>query len=253
MSVSLLRAPKRYPAGAPAIESQLAHILVIMPLNLFLILDNYWNIYMPEYAHPPAKGTYPAYGIWLYKEKSARVKALKEAVNPNMHGDRQWDSAYLLMDYFTFNPLKNRSRVLDIGCGWGPVSIFLASRGNKVTGLDIDEQVFEFLQLQAELNQVTVQTLQGSMDDLSKKDLSIYQTITGADICFWPKLTDSWFALLKRAADAGVKSAVIADPGRKPFLNLVDKCNTRWKCDLEPWYCMQPKKFTGHLLIVDLQ
>ena len=41
-------------------------------------------------------------------------------------------------------------RVLDVGCGWGPASIFLARRGCKVTGLDIDDQVFSFLQLQAE-------------------------------------------------------------------------------------------------------
>lgn len=207
---------------------------------------------MPEYAESPAKGTYTSYGIWLYKEKSASIKVLKEAVNPNMHGDKQWDSAYLLMDYFTFHPLKNKSHVLDIGCGWGPVSIYLASRGHKVTGVDIDEQVFEFLQLQAELNQVKVNTLKASMDDLSKKDLANYKIITGADICFWPELKDSWFALLKRAADAGVKKAIIADPGRQPFLDLAEKCEKKWKCAIEPWYCLEPKKFIGHLLIVNL-
>ena len=170
-----------------------------------------------------------------------------------MHGDKQWDSAYVLMDYFTFNPLKKDSQVLDIGCGWGPVSIYMASRGHKVTGLDIDEQVFEFLQLQADLNNVKVKTRQGSMDDLSKKDLANVNCITGADICFWSELTDSWFSLLKRAADAGVKKAIIADPGRQPFLNLIDKCDTKWKTTMEPWYCLEPKKLTGYVLIVDLQ
>jgi predicted nicotinamide N-methyase len=208
---------------------------------------------MPEYIESPDKGTYPAYGIWLYKDQSAAVKALKQTVDPNMHGDKQWDSAYLLMDYLTFNPLKNKSPVLDIGCGWGPVSIYLASRGHKVTGLDIDEQVFEFLKLQAELNQVSVKTMQGSMDNLSKKDLQNYYAITGADICFWPELRDSWFSLLKRAAKAGVKKAIIADPGRQPFLDLIDKCNTQWNCVMEPWYCLEPKKFIGHILIVDLK
>jgi predicted nicotinamide N-methyase len=208
---------------------------------------------MPEYIESPAKGTYSTYGIWLYKEKSAAVKKLKEAVNPNMHGDKQWDSAYVLMDYLTFNPLKKDSQVLDIGCGWGPVSIYMASRGHKVTGLDIDEQVFEFLQLQADLNNVKVKTRQGGMDDLSKKDLANVNCITGADICFWPELTDSWFSLLKRAADAGVKKAVIADPGRKPFLDLIDKCDSKWSTTMEPWYCLEPKKLTGYVLIVDLQ
>lgn len=208
---------------------------------------------MPEYSQAPAKGTYSTYGIWLYKEKSAAIKELKEAVNPNMHGDKQWDSAYVLMDYLTFHPLKKNSQVLDIGCGWGPVSIYMASRGNKVTGLDIDEQVFEFLQLQANLNNVKVKTRQGGMDDLSKKDLTNVDCITGADICFWPELTNSWFSLLKRAAEAGVKKAVIADPGRQPFLDLIDKCDTKWKTTMEPWYCLEPKKLAGYVLIVDLQ
>jgi predicted nicotinamide N-methyase len=207
---------------------------------------------MPQYAQCPAKNTYSTYGIWLYNEKSTIIKTLKEAVNPNMHGYRQWNSAYLLMDYFTFHPLKNKNNILDIGCGWGPVSIYLASRGHKVTALDIDEQVFEFLNLQADLNQVKVKTLQASMDELSKKDLANYETITGADICFWPEMKDSWFALLKRAAHAGVKKAMLADPGRQPFLDLVDKCTEKWKCTIEPWYCLEPKKFTGHLLIIDL-
>lgn len=207
---------------------------------------------MPELIAPPAKRTFPVYGIWLYKETSPAIKRIKKETSPSAHGDRQWDSSFLLMDYFTHHPLKKKSRVLDVGCGWGPTSIFLANAGHNVTGLDIDEQVFKFLHVQADLNGVAVKTRQGAMDSLKRRDLDQFDVIVGGDICFWPKLTEEWFALLKRAAAVGVKKLVLADPGRKPFLNLVDKCLERWQCEMLTWYCLEPKRFTGSLLIVEL-
>ena len=207
---------------------------------------------MPELLAPPAKNTFRAYGIWLFTEKSQSIKKLKKELNPSVHGDKHWDSSYVLMDYFTHKPLKKKSRVLDVGCGWGPTSIYLANAGHTVTGLDVDDHVFAFLKVQAELNDVSVKTRQGAMASMKKADLEKFDVIVGGDICFWDELTDEWFALLKRAASAGVKKLVLADPGRQPFLDLVDKCFDRWECDMHTWYCLEPKKFTGSLLIVEL-
>jgi len=206
---------------------------------------------VPQLSAAPAKNCFSAYGVWLYREKSPAIKALKKTVAPSVHGDRQWDSSHLLMDYFSTHPLKKKSRVLDVGCGWGPASIFMANQGHKVTGLDVDADVFAFLHLQAELNEVKIKTRQGDMKSLTAAELENIDVIVGGDICFWDELTDEWFAMLKRAAKGGVKKLVLADPGRDPFFKLTDKCIKRWKVEMLEWYALEPKRFSGYLLVVD--
>lgn len=208
---------------------------------------------MPVLIESPAKQTYKCYGIWLYKNNSQPIRALKKKLTPSVHGDRHWDSSYLLMDYFLHNPLKKKQRVLDVGCGWGPASIYLAKQGAQVTGLDVDTDVFAFLDLQANLNDVAIKTQQGAMASMKKSDLSKLDMIVGADICFWDELSVEWFALIKRAASAGVKKVIIADPGRSPFFDLAERCAKRWEIELDPWYALEPKRFEGHLLVVNLK
>lgn len=208
---------------------------------------------MPLLTAPPAKNCFAAYGIWLYREKSPAIKSLKKQLTPSVHGDRQWDSSHLLMDYISSHPFKPKSKILDVGCGWGPASIFLARQGYSVTGLDVDPEVFAFLQLQAQLNQVKVKVREGNMKSMKADDLAKFDVIVGGDICFWDELANEWLSMLKRAAKAGVKQLILADPGRPPFFALAEKCGSLWPIELQEWYSLEPKRFEGYILSVKLK
>lgn len=191
-----------------------------------------------------------AYGIYVLGKKHKIVKKLNKNHEPSVHGVKNWLSSFVLSDYLLHKSLlKKSSKVLELGCGWGPGSIFCASHaGCDVTGLDIDDNVFPFLEAQAEINQVTISTKKSRFEKISGKALSEFDVLIGSDICFWDDLEKSLFKLIKRALKAGVKHIIIADPGRDPFLNLVARCEINMALDHLDWYCTEPEKFEGRIL-----
>jgi predicted nicotinamide N-methyase len=90
------------------------------------------------------------------------------------------------MDYFKRRGLRERSRVLEVGCGWGLSGIYCAkTHGAAVTGIDIDPEVFPFLHLQAAINGVEITTFKKGFNGLRKEHLKGIDVLIGADICFW--------------------------------------------------------------------
>lgn len=166
-----------------------------------------------------------------------KLKRKQEA--PSIHGNKIWDSSFVLMDFLHQFPPGNDLRVLDIGCGWGVLSCYLAKKYQaKVTAMDADCAVQPYCDYHAKKNKVELVFLESKIKSLKKKQLTSFDMILGADICFWPELGKDWQKLIKKALDAGVKQIYLADPGRSPFWDLVKHCEKKhagqvWSHDIK--------------------
>lgn len=193
-------------------------------------------------------------GIKALRASHPGVRRLKrqQRGHHSAHGNKVWRSSFVLMDYLTTYPPASGSRVLDIGCGWGLTGLFLAKQYSaEVTGLDIDESVAPFLALQAEINQCAMSFEARSFESLSRDELSRYQIVIGTDICFWDEMTAPLFDLLELALEAGVERIIIADPGRPPFWDLVDRSMQSFPAEVVTRRIYQPWKTEKYMLVID--
>lgn len=191
-------------------------------------------------------------GLKILGRNHKRVKLLlQNGKNPEIHGDKVWYSSYFIMDYLLKNPIEKKSRVMEIGCGWGLLSIFCAKEFDaKVTGVDADKHVMPLLKLHAKKNNASVKTKVCRYEDLKPKHLSKQDVILGGDICFWDELIDPLSKLIQRAMKQNVKTIIIADPGRSPFLKLAKRCKKRYNAKLIPVTAKKPNKENGYLLVI---
>lgn len=194
-----------------------------------------------------------AHGIVAVNSKHPGVKKLKrEGHTPSIHGTKVWRSSFALMEYFQDFPLPNNAKVLDIGCGWGIISVFLAKTFNaEVLATDADPAVAPYLQLQAQLNDVNIAFKQAKLQQLRQADLVGYHTLIGADICFWDELTQPLYNMIRRALRAGVKQIIIADPGRPPFWQLAELCGDKLNAEVLCQTAKAPVATKKQLLIIE--
>lgn len=204
---------------------------------------------MPKLERMPEDHIYQAYGIYLLQSQHRFVRRLKRAYEPSVHGHKTWKASFILMDYLQHRPPKKGARVMEIGCGWGPAGVYCAKTFRaRVTGVDLDKDVFPYLDVLAALNDVKVEPLNKSFDDLTAKRLGKEDVIIGSDICFWEKMVRPVTQLISRALRGGVQRVIISDPGRPTFYDLADRCAKRWKVELSEWYAVEPGRTSGEIL-----
>ena len=181
------------------------------------------------------------------------MRKLKRSTSAtHLHGNKLWGSAYILMDYLQEHPLQPGSRVLELGCGWGLASIYCAKYlGADVTALDADPAVFPYLELLADHNQATINTLSGDFTALSVEELAEYDIIIASDICFWDEMSEALYELIARAVDAGVKQILIADPHRPPFLDVAEACIDDFFAELLPREASTSRRHRGSILVIE--
>lgn len=138
---------------------------------------------------------------------------------------------------------------MELGCGWGLAGIYCAKKHDAVvTGIDADPDVFPFLQLHCEVNNVKIETIKRNFDRLTVAGLSRTDVLIGADICFWDNMYDPLRRLIHRALRAGVKLILISDPVRSPFEELGDYCVEKFGGQVLDWEVKSPRPILGQIL-----
>ncbi|HEY9032394.1 MAG TPA: class I SAM-dependent methyltransferase [Pseudomonadales bacterium] len=191
------------------------------------------------------------FGVKILSSRHPDIRKLKKQHPTSIHGNKPWKSSFLLMDYFRRNPLPAGSRVMEIGCGWGPAGIYLNRYHDcQVTAIDADPDVFPFLQLHADINKASITSCTRRFEDIRKRDLADIDVLIAADVCFWDELTDTHRKLIKRAINAGVSKIVYADPMRSPFLSLADICAETYHAECTE---LELKRFKarGALMVIE--
>jgi predicted nicotinamide N-methyase len=193
-----------------------------------------------------------AFGVTVYGSKHPLVTEMLEENPPEIHGDKFWGSTWLLLDHLERIRIRPRTRVLEVGCGWGIASTYCAKmRRAKVTALDADPNVLPIARFQAEANGVKVKTREGRFESLPRDLLKETDLIVGADICFWDELVEPLLKMTRRAMRAGVKRVVLADPGRPCFEDLAALCEEEFRAILIDTDTKKPTKATGYVLVVE--
>lgn len=176
----------------------------------------------------------------------------RQGVKPSIHGNKLWKSSRLLIDYLDKNRPEHCNNVIDVGCGWGIAGIWCAKTlGSQVTSVDADPDVFPFLEASAALNGVTTTPLVSTFEKLTTRQLSQFDMLIAADICFWDELVNPVFNMVNRAVKAGVKHIVIADPERSTFFDMAKRCEDRFCADTFEWQTNTPINARGALMVLE--
>lgn len=193
-----------------------------------------------------------AYRLRVLLSRHPEIKKLKRESIPGFHGNKFWISSWLLMDYFKRRGLKKGAHVMEIGCGWGLAGIYCAKKYDaSVTGVDIDPEVFPFLNLHADINRVKINTLRRSYSGLTEQHLKGKDVMIGADICFWDKQVEQLKRLIVRALKLGVGLVLISDPGRPTFEKVGEYFKKKYDGEILDWTVQRPRPIRGSILKIE--
>ena len=111
--------------------------------------------------------------------------------------------------------------------------------------------MFPFLDVVSELNGVGTTARTGRFEQLSTSELSQFDMLIAADICFWDEMVNPVFNMINRAVKAGVKHIVIADPERPTFLQMAERCMNKHCAELIEWRCEGSIQARGAVLVIE--
>ena len=130
---------------------------------------------------------------------------------------------YVKRDFYDL-PGNSKTRLLDAGCGIGVFTRFYARLGFKVTALDITDRAIQITKKSLELNNLTAEVLQGSVEDLPFSDNSFDYVISNGVIHHTPKTKKAiheFYRVLKPGGKASIAINYKNWLLRNPFFPIV--------------------------------
>lgn len=190
-------------------------------------------------------------GVQILTARHPALLRLRRQTGPaTHHGHKLWGASLVLMDYLSEFPLPQGARTLELGCGWGALSLYCARRFDaRASAVDIDPGVLPFAELHAEINGLDLDLDVGDYGRLRVADFTPFDAVLGADICFWDHLERPLYRAVERAVCAGAR-VVLSDPGRPPFLAVAERASARLGGVFESWAVPSPYNASGYVLDV---
>ena len=92
--------------------------------------------------------------------------------------------------------------------------------------------------------------MEADFDDLSGYFMKNIDIMIGADICFWDNMVETVKTLILKALKHGVKTIMIADPGRPTFERMGEYFLNNGMGELINWDITRPYNIQGRILRV---
>lgn len=192
------------------------------------------------------------YGLHYLLASHPIIRRIRRAERSQLHGNKNWGAAFLLMEYLNTAPLEAHTKVLEIGCGWGLGSLYCAKTFHcDALATDADQAVFSFLEAQAKANHITLPTEQRRFADFTAEELGSFDTLIASDICFWDDMAEEVYQTITRAVEGGCGRIIIADPGRPPFLQVAEACVDDFFAEILPIEARSARRHRGWVLNIE--
>ncbi|MCW9014531.1 MAG: hypothetical protein OQL06_12170 [Gammaproteobacteria bacterium] len=169
--------------------------------------------------------------------------------HPKWFGSKIWCSSYLLIDYLASCQIQSSQKILEVGCGWGLPSVFVKKHFNvDVEASDGDFNVFAYQQLISQKNKVHIPFQDKKIRQFNKHDLSAFDVLMGADICYSTNLADEICRMCQCFCADADKEIILADKGCEPFLKLVERLADELPVTLHVVSIDLPLKADGYVM-----
>lgn len=200
-----------------------------------------------------SKDHFWAYGINIVKPNHDLVDNIKaDGFTPQLFGSKVWQSNFLLMDILSKASLKRSLNVLEIGAGWGALSVFLSKHFNaNVIASDLDQNVQPYQQMLARRNQTQVDSQNIRIQEIDDKLLEHIDLIVASDICYDLQTKIELLNLVEQVACRSDTVMLLADVGRKAFVKLSQDSDNLIDVEVNPHSISEPMALDGFILSVN--